>query len=402
MASPIQISPQPILQRKHNHRRGRRAVAAAVLAALFPLASQAADSGTTFSYSGYIKLDLMYSDFSEGEVAGNSIARDFYVPSLIPVESGDDGYNAFDAHAKQSRFIFNTSTPLDDGTTIATHVEMDFMSAIDGDERISNGYEPELRQAFVKWNGWLAGQAWSTFQDVAALPDAIDFIGPSNSTVFVRQAQVRYTSGNWMFAVENPETTVTPFGGGSRISPDDDAAPDLAIRYLSKTDWGHFSIAGLARQLKIDSAPLDSSETAYGISLSGRYNLNADNDIRAMVTYGSGIGRYVGLNTSNDAVLDADGELNAIDLSAAYIAYRHNWSTKARSSFMYSVLAIDNDTDLTGMAVTKSVDSLHANFIYSPYAKLDVGVELTLATRETEAGAEGDMNRVQFAIKYAF
>ena len=382
-------------------------LSASIIASLLPMATQAADGGTlggtTFSYSGYIKLDMMYTSFSEGEVAGNSIARDFYVPSLIPVSAGNgDSYSAFDAHAKQTRFIFGTSTPLEGGTTFVTHIELDFMSAIDGDERISNGYEPEIRQAFVKWNGWLAGQAWSTFQDVAALPDAIDFIGPSNSTVFVRQAQVRYSSGNWMFAIENPETTVTPFGGGTRISPDDDAAPDLTIRYASKTDWGHFSIGGVARQLKIDNAPIDSTDTGFGISLSGRYNINADNDIRAMVTTGSGIGRYVGLNTTNDAVLDADGDLDAIDLTSAYVAWRHNWSATARSTFMYSVLDIDNDTDLTGQAATSSVDSLHANLIFSPYPKLDVGVELTLATRELENGSDGDMDRVQFAIKYAF
>lgn len=380
----------------------RHLLAAAVATAISPALVHAADSATTFSYSGYVKLDMIYSRFSEGEVAGNSIARDFYVPSLIPVESGSDSYTAFDAHAKQTRFIFGTSTPLADGTTVATHVELDFMSSLDGDERISNGYEPEVRQAFVKWNGWLAGQAWSTFQDVAVLPDAIDFIGPANSTVFVRQAQLRYSSGNWMFAIENPETTVTPFGGGTRVSPDDDAAPDLAVRYLAKTDWGHFSVAGLARQLKIDSAPLDSTETGYGLSLSGRFNINADNDIRAMLVYGSGIGRYVGLNTSNDAVVDADGDLAAIDVSSGFVAWRHNWTEQARSTFTWSVFNADNDIDLTGTAATRSVDSLQANFIYSPYSKLDIGVELTLATRETEAGAEGDMDRLQFAVKYAF
>lgn len=397
----------------HANSHRRHWLAAAIAAALLPVAAQAADSGTTFSYSGYIKLDMIYSDFSDGEVAGNNIARDFYVPSLIPVSNPTppnkvDSYNAFDAHAKQTRFIFATSTPLADGTTFGTHIEMDFMSAIDGDERISNGYEPEVRQAFVKWNGWLAGQAWSVFQDVAALPDAIDFIGPSNSTVFVRQAQVRYSTGNWLFAVENPETTVTPFGGGTRLSPDDDAVPDFTVRYVSKTDWGHVSLGGVLRQLNIDipdpdpTVELDSSETGYGLSLSGRYNLNADNDLRAMLVYGSGIGRYVGLNTANDAVLDADGDLDAIDLSSAFVAWRHNWSEKARSTFMVSVLDIDNDTDLTGEAVTASVDSLHANFIYSPYPKLDVGVELTRATRELENGDDGDMDRIQFAIKYAF
>ncbi len=381
----------------------RTALASLLLPILFvPDLGLAADSGTTFSYSGYIKLDMMYSDFSDGELAGNSIGRDFYVPSTIPVAAVADSYSAFDAHAKQTRFVFGTSTPLADGTTVATHIEMDFMSAVDGDERISNGYEPEIRQAFVKWNGWLAGQAWSTFQDVAALPEAIDFIGPSNSTVFVRQAQVRYSTGNWMFAVENPETTVTPFGGGTRLSPDDDAAPDFAARWVTKGKWGHLSVGGVARQLRIDNGTTESTATGYGLAVSGRYDFNPDNDIRAMVTAGSGIGRYVGLNTANDAVLDASGELEAIDQMSAFVAWRHNWTGQTRSTFMYSILDIDNDIALTGTSATSGVDSLHANLIYSPYPKLDVGVEAILATRETEAGIDGDMNRVQFAIKYSF
>lgn len=383
-------------------RSSRSLLAVALLAAASPLAI-AADSGTTFSYSGYVKLDMMYSQFSEGELAGNSIGRDFYVPSLIPVSNGvGDSYRAFDAHAKQTRFAFGTRTPLGDGTTVATHIEMDFMGAIDGDERITNGYEPELRQAFIKWNGWLAGQTWSTFQDVAALPEAVDFIGPSNSTVFVRQAQVRYTAGNWMFGIENPETTVTPFGGGARLTPDDDAAPDLVARFANTTSWGHYSVGVLARQLRIDNGTSDSTDTGFGISLSGRYNVNSNNDLRAMISTGSGIGRYVGINTSNDAVLTADGDLAAIDLTAAFVAWRHHWTANARSTFLYSVLDVDNDIALTGSAVTASVDSLHANFIYSPYPKLDVGIELIVANRELENGSEGEMDRLQFAIMYAF
>ncbi len=43
-------------------------------------------------------------------------------------------------------------------------------------------------KAYVSWNNWLAGQTWSNFQDVAALPDAVDFVGVTDGTVFVRQA----------------------------------------------------------------------------------------------------------------------------------------------------------------------------------------------------------------------
>ncbi len=60
-----------------------------------------------------------------------------------------------------------------------------------GDERTSNGYSPEIRHAFISYDGWLFGQTWTTFMDVNALPDSIDFVGTTDGTVFVRQAQVR-------------------------------------------------------------------------------------------------------------------------------------------------------------------------------------------------------------------
>ncbi len=80
-----------------------------------------------------------------------------------------------------------------------------------GNETSTNTYAVSLRQAYVSWNKWLAGQTWSNFMDVAALPDAVDFVGTTDGTIFVRQAQLRYTKGPWSFSVENPQTTVTPY-----------------------------------------------------------------------------------------------------------------------------------------------------------------------------------------------
>jgi hypothetical protein len=40
--------------------------------------------------------------------------------------------------------------------------------------------------------------------------------------------------------------------------------------------------------------------------------------------------------------------------------------------------------------------------MYQPTAKITVGGEYTFAKREIESGADGDMNRIQFSMKYAF
>ena len=62
----------------------------------------------------------------------------------------------------------------------------------------------------------------------------------------------------------------------------------------------------------------------------------------------------------------------------------------------------DNDTDWTGFGVTRSSQSIHANLIYSPFPKLDIGAELIFGTRELESGADGDLRRLHTSVKYSF
>ncbi|MEP4888395.1 MAG: DcaP family trimeric outer membrane transporter [Aliiglaciecola sp.] len=359
---------------------------------------------TNVKFSGYLKADAMFSSYSDGTIASGSIGRDFYLPSLTPV-GGVEESTQFDAHVKQSRFRFTTSTDLDSGDKVVGVLEFDFQATPDGNERVSNSYEPRIRHGFIKYNDWLIGQTWTTFLDVKALPETLDFIGSTDGTIFIRQVMVKYSTGNFEVSLENPETTVSPFGGGTRIVTDDNPVPDLAARYTFKGDWGHFAVAGLLRQLsyvdKQGGNDIDTSTTSAGISLTAKFNLGQD-DIRIAANYGQGLGRYIALNAVNGAVLNADNELEAIDSMGFSIAYRHIWDTQWRSNFTYSMFSADNDTALTGLSTTKETYSARANILYSPSKELTFGAEYAYAKRELETGADGDMSRLQFSAKYAF
>ena len=364
-------------------------------------APAAKDSSSNYSFGGYIKFDAMFSDYSDGDLAPGSLGTQFYVPGTIPVGgSPSEGFDA-DLQARETRINFKSDHTLPSGDKFSTYLEMDFFLGSGGNERVSNSYNPRLRHAFLKYNNWLFGQTWSTFQDVGALPENVDFIGPSESTTFIRQAQVRYTNGPWEFAVENPETTITPFGGGSRIVSDDGTMPDFVGRYTAKLDNGYVKAAALVRQLNYKTTGIDTDETAVGISLSGKHMFGQD-DLRWMATWGSGTGRYLGLNTANGAVLDSSNNLEAIDQWGAFVSYRHFWNDQWRSNFTYGYLNNDHDTALTGTGVTKDVQSIHLNLLYSPKPKLTFGGELLLAERELETGSSGDMTRLLFSAKYAF
>jgi hypothetical protein len=355
---------------------------------------------TTLKIGGYIKLDALSSSYSDGALPAGNAARDFYIPSATPV-GGNEENRTFDMHARQSRFHIATDSVVGEHK-LKTYFEFDFMVNPIGDERVSNSYAPRLRHAYLTYDNWLFGQTWSTFQNVASLPETVDFIGNTDFGIFIRQAQVRYTMGNWQFSAENPESTITPNGGGTRIVSDDNEWPDLVGRYNFKS--GDLSLVGavLARQLTYnDGATIDDSISSYGLSVTGKLMVGKD-DLRFGVNTGSGMGRYIGLNVVNGAVLKADGSLEAIDSTALYAAYRHFWNEKWRSNITYSQIAIDNDTTLTGTGATEGTSSFRVNLFYSATDKLTFGGEYAHANRELESGADGNMDRLQFTAKLDF
>ena len=363
-----------------------------------------ANPGTTFSYGGFIKLDAMATDTSDGRIADGSAGRLFYLPSAIPVgdDSADGGDPYTDVHAQFSRFWFSADTVTDGGDKLKAYIEADMYgggnNSFAGNETSTNTYAITLRQAYVSWNNWLAGQTWSNFQDTAALPEAVDFVGVTDGTTFVRQAQVRYTNGPWSFSIENPQTTVTSYLGASRFNSGDGVLPDVTGRWITRGDWGHFTVAALLRQFKYG----EETETGFAASVSGKFNLGGNDDIRYMANAGSGIGRYMAFGLGTDTVLDANGELHALDGYGGFVAWRHTFNGKLRSNLMYSAAQFDNDKALTGLGVTERAQSFHANLIYSPIPKLDVGAELMWGQRSLEDDREGDLKRVQTTVKYSF
>jgi len=355
----------------------------------------------TFSYGGFVKFDAMVTDTDDGRIPDGSAGRMFYVPGTIPVTGSDGGDAYFDAHAAFSRFWLSADHVTDGGDKFKAMIEVDMFgggSANLGNEESTNTHGVTVRHAYVSWNEWLAGQTWSNFMDVAALPEAVDFVGPTEGTIFVRQAQLRYTKGPWSFSLENPETTVTPFGGGGKFRTGDNSLPDFTARWTTKGDWGHFAVAGLLRQYKL----AEETDTGASVSLSGRFNIGANDDIRYAVNAGQGIGRYMAFGLGTDVMADANGNIDALDGYGAFVAWRHAFNQKLRSNLMYSRAEFDNDKALTGFGVTEMAHSFHANLIYSPFPKLDVGAELTYGQRFLEDDREGDLRRIQTTVKYSF
>ena len=366
-----------------------------LLLASLPLAVQAAN--TEFSYSGFIKLDAMVSQYSDGNIP-NLV---FYIPSQTPVETAtSDSMMRFDATAKTSRLNLKALTTLESGEKITGVVEFDFNNNT-GSPLTTNGDAAGLRHAYLEYQGLTLGQTWSTFMNPAALPESTDFIGPSEGAVFVRQAQVRYSTGSWQFAAEKSETSL----GAAGVSAATTTAnmPDLVARYNLKSGNLDLSAAALLRSFAKqygDSTKTDEKGLGLGLNLAGTLKVGAD-DVKFSATYGQ-VARYVGLAMAADAIQDTKGDIQGTNVLAAYLAYRHFWNNAWRSSLIYSIQQADYDDDTVAAGLNENAQSLRLNLMYSATKELTTGCELSHAQLEKVGGAKGDFNRLQFSAKYAF
>lgn len=364
--------------------------------------------GSTIRIGGYFKTDVLASKYSDGDPPPGTLIRNYYSPGGIPVgNTALAGRNASEGlqttfSSRETRFSINTETPIGDKKLTGV-LELDFFDTpLIGNERVSNSFVPRIRQAFLTYGKWTIGEAWTTFQNVATLPERVDFIGPTEGTIFQRQPLIRYTDGDFQIALENPETTVQQ--GVASLEADDDRVPDVVVRYNAKGDWGSAAIAAIGRYLNYDAGipgGVDDSALGYGVSLSGVLKVGKTDNLNFMISGGKGIGRYVGLNIRDDVVVGADGRLDPIGIIAGFASYRHFWNPQIRSVLTGSYYGADN-LAVAGLFVTNNVGSVSFDTFYSPIKPLTLGLGYRYARRELENDESGDLNRLQFSAQYNF
>lgn len=338
---------------------------------------------TTISFGGFIKADAIFGSGGDGTINTYStgLPRNFASYAASGNNSWKTGFSA-----RESRFSFGTQTDDVAGHTLRTYLEMDFNQGDDapGNEVVSNSYAPRLRQAYGNWNGWEFGQTYTTFTDLAALPEILNQ-GKMAAFIYTTQPMIRYNmaapGGKFMVALENPSDGFIS-GSGTDFSYDDQSYPDLTARYQIRGKYGFYSIAGVLRNLEDDAS--DDEELTGAVSLSARIPTIGRDDLRMQYSYGA-LGRYMGLYTYPEVDLAAQsaGEVKALKSYGATIAYRHFWSPTWRTSIVGSHTEITSD--LTNPVATPvangtlsyfdSSTSAHVNLIWQASRKLELGVE---------------------------
>lgn len=365
------------------------------------------DTETTVGIGGYLKLDAVWSNPSAGVDSATDL---FLSPGAIPVGpgAGANEHQQVKFGARETRLYVKTTTPTE-RVDLVTYVEGDLYGA-DGNESVSNSNGVRLRHAWGSLGPLLAGQTWTNFMYVAALPETVDFGGPVGQ-IFVRQAQVRWThvvdasqgSGlrQWSVALENPETVLAQTDGSS-FRADDDRWPDLTAQLQFGLGDARLALSALAREIRADAKAPAIVDQRWGgaLSLAGVLPLGGGDDVRYLLSAGNAIGRYSD-GFFPDAVSTDGVTLQLPRQQGWYAAYRHVWDARWRSNLVLSG-ADEHLPEGTAGSVNRSTKSLHVNLLYSPVRKVDFGTEIIVARRETVSGQTGTLHRVQASAKFAF
>ena len=363
---------------------------------------------TTMSIYGYAKLDVIYTD-TEGGGKYN------YVPKAVPLDSEKEflSDNAFTMHARESRIGFTSSTDTDWGK-FNTKIEGDFYGT-EGNERTSNSHGFRLRLAYGELGNLRVGQDWSTFVDAGAYPEVIDF-GYPVGRLFVLQPLIRWTqpfeSGSFQFALENPESyflskTLQEDGTtyvNNSIGGDgkDEYIPDIIARLNLTPSYGKYSLAAMVRRYSYATGLYNDDAWGAALAANGVFPTFGKDNIRLALNYGTGLGRYMRADFDDAFINPITHEIETNDQIGGFASYQHFWLDSLRSTVAYSYAARDNDLNSVTGSADKKYQSVHANLIWSPIPRIDMGMEYIWGYREVEKGEDGDINRFQGGFKYKF
>jgi len=351
-------------------------------------------------FGGSARLDTIY-DFENN---GNP---NQFVPSSFPVagQPGADGGPETTIEAKGTRISFELRRPVGDEGSLRIYNEDDFFN-----DSTSPNMSFRVRHFYGQaWN-LLIGQTFTTFMNIDAWPDVVDYAGP-NALINRRQAQIRYSPGIYegvgemhlLFSVEQPGSDISTTATGMPAGAEPvSRAPDGVAGWRWEGDVGHVQLTGLFRSVGYDAPNnADQSVFGWGASGSGAFNLFQADKLLWQVSYGHGMARYVNdLGSANlDAAPDNAGNLKAIPVFSAVTGYTHEWSKHFRTTASVGYVHADPTASLGPLAIEQTTYA-SLNLVWHPTTSFRMGLEYLYGTKQTQGGDDADGHRLDFVFRY--
>lgn len=349
------------------------------------------DRNFIFGVGGYVQVTGVY-DF-------NGVKDyDFFTTSQIALKGNQPGAS-YGLTVGQSRLFFKLIGNTDLGRLVS-YIEMQFQGA---------NQAPVLRQAFVQFRGFTIGQTWSTFGDMESVPVTIDEEGPS-SGIEIRQPMIRYTQqfNEYWQASLALEYAQPSYSRGEYVGTIRQKVPDipLNVRYTAP-DGSHFQAGGIIRNIAYKDMLKDKDKfkTGWGVMLSGKAHLSAQNSFMFQGVYGKGIARYIQdiSGMGYDLVPDPNhnGRLETPEMWGAFGAFQQNWNPKLYSTLVYSYARLLGKGSLGGTTY-KYAQYAGINLLWNFTEYGTTGIEYLFGRRNDYNHDYGNANRINLMVRYNF
>jgi len=357
-------------------------------------------SKARMAIGGYVKLDYI-QDFDGG------YDRFQYEIQNVPV-AGDgrplqDGY--MNMHGRESRINVDIRRLTESGMPLRIFLEMDFYNL---DRGVFN-QSPRLRHFYGVLGRLLVGRTWGTQSDLFAIPSTIDFAA-GDALTGTRRSQIRFEdriTDTFKYAVAIEMLEFPGIDPNGQVGEASQLLP-LVVGRITKDlkDGGRLFLGASVFQLRWDGEDDNPDDTAigWGFSFSGRKYLSPKKHyFRWMSSYGQGWGSQVvaTIGTQASAVLDPEGNLETMPAWNLGGGFSFNLSPVLNANLNTNWFGID-PSEFRDPNNIKGGGSGHVNLIWSPYKKVNAGVEFMMLKRTNVDGNSGTGKRLQFMIKYLF
>jgi len=378
-------------------------------------------TNTQFKLGGYVELDLLHDTddvYTPAALVTNAIAT-----RSSGSQAAVDGQTNFSIQA--SRFSIETRTPLKDSPITGPRRVTTFFSWDMFNDFLSTTPQFRLREAYGEVDNFmllggnlLLGQTWSTYADLYAIPNTLEFQTP-NAVFGTRHPMVRWTKQlengfKLKIAAEAPDLRNFDLEDFSPAVESSDPTidvtkesrfPDGVLGLFLEREHYHLSASFVGRDLRASNSRGDTdSAFGWGATFQGRVYMPgtlSKDFMQFGFTYGKGVGGLFN-DVPPDAVYDVDtNTLLPIPTFGAFVTYQHQWSDDFSSLLTYGYLNQDNEGVQLPVAYHRTMYST-ANIVWTPDPRWLLGFEVAYGSREDKDGEKGSDIRTIMTSRFNF
>ncbi|MEG0789323.1 MAG: DcaP family trimeric outer membrane transporter [Alistipes sp.] len=354
----------------------------------------------SFSLGGFINLRAGY-DF-DGIVENTD-----FVPSLIPVPGTYATRQKLMMDGTTSRIFLKAIANTRLLGRIVIFVDTDFRGGASG------SYTPRIRSAYVAFKGFTLGRDVSTFCDLQAGANTIDFQGP-NAYNFNFSTMIRYeysflrkhfTVG---VAAELPSVSGTY---EESFAPIPQRMPDFPV-YLQYA-WGvnrdsHLRASAVFRNMYMHNLTTGNNTSLFGwgVQASGKIKFCRWFNVSFNGVYGEGITPYIqdltgeGLDfTPNPA---NPTQIQTMPMYGWQAAGQIYLTPRLSLSGGYSMVTVEKKNGFYADDEYKQGTYMFGNIFYNLTSRCQIAAEYLYGTRKNMNDVQNHANRVNVMIQYNF